>query len=302
MKFDMKKAIVTGASGFIGQNLVRFLTAKQIPTIAVDIVPFPGVCQSLTMDIAQPGALNRLLDADTTVFHLAARASVPGSVKDPKDDFHNTLYGLFELLESARATGSKVLFPSTASVFDPTNKLPLTERAYVRPTSPYAAAKVAGEAYASAYHRCYGVDIRIARMFSVYGTGMNRFVIYDTFRKILANPEHIEILGDGEQIRDYLFIDDVLEGIYSIMTNGQPGEDYNLASGVPVRIIDLVKLVATLMDHPNIRITTTGQSFAGDVLRWYADIQKISEIGFTPKISLTTGLQRTIDWLHHNVT
>ena len=298
----MKKAIVTGASGFIGQNLVRFLLAKHIPTIAIDLLPhaFPRECKTLILDVAQPGALDGLLDPDTTVFHLAARASVPGSVKNPKEDFHHTLYGLFELLESVRLLGGKVLFPSTASVFDPTNQLPLSERSYVRPTSPYGAAKVAGEAYAAAYHRCYGVDVRIARMFSVYGTGMNRFVIYDTFKKIVANPQQIEILGDGEQIRDYLFIDDVLEGIYTIMMNGQPGEDYNLASGIPVRIIDLVKMITTTMGHPDIQITTTGKSFAGDVLRWYADIRKISTIGFVPQVDLNDGLQRTISWLHSN--
>ena len=295
----MNKAIVTGAAGFIGQALVKKLLSLDIEVIAVDLIDLPGEkkCHSLTIDISEKNVLNKYLDDKTTIFHLAARASVPGSVKDPRGDFVNTLYGLFEILESAKQYNSKVIFPSTASIFDTNNPLPVSERAYVKPSSPYGAAKVSGEAYCSAYYRCYGLDVRIARMFSVYGIGMNRFAIYDMVKKILTNNQELVILGDGQQIRDYLYIDDVVQGLFEIATKGEPGEDYNLASGEPVNIYDLAKKIAILMGYEKIVIKPTGESFPGDVPKWYADISKIKKIGFAQRISLEEGLKLTIDWI-----
>ena len=298
----MNKAIVTGASGFIGKALTKYLVTCGYKTTAVDLLPFPfpDLCDAYIIDVAEPCALGGLLDRDTIVFHLAARASVPLSVKNPADDFHNTLYGLFEILESCRKSGSRVIFPSTASIFDSSNILPVSEKSFVKPSSPYAAAKVAGEAYCSAYFRCYNMDVRVARMFSVYGIGMNRFAIHDIIRKIRKNQNELEILGDGNQMRDYLYIDDVVRGLVCIATNGIPGEDYNLASGIPVNILNLAGKIAELMNVPGIKIKASGKSFPGDVPRWYANISKISSIGFTPSIPLDLGLKRTITWLEEN--
>ena len=296
MKKIIKKAVVTGASGFIGKSLVEYLARIGTEVTAVDILPFlkKGVCKSEVIDIAETGALDSLLDSNTVVFHMAARANVAASVKDPKSDFRDTLYGLFEVIESARKFKSRVIFPSTVSIFDSSGALPASERSFVKPISPYAAAKVAGEAYCSAYHKCYGLDVRVARMFSVYGTGMTRFAIYDIIQKIRKNHSEIEVLGDGKQIRDYLYIDDAIEGLVTIATAGQPGEDYNLASGIPVKISELTKTIASLMGYPHIKINFTGSSFAGDVPKWYADIHKIKKIGFCPKMSLEAGLKKTI--------
>ena len=164
---------------------------------------------------------------------------------------------MFEVLEAARHAGSRVVFPSTASIFDASNALPLSERAFPRPTSPYAAGKLGGEAYCHAYHRSYGVDVRIARLFSVYGIGMFRFAIHDIVRKIQQDHDDLVILGDGTQVRDYLFIDDAVRGLTMVATEGASGEEYNVASGAPVRLLELARLIAELMGYPNIRIRPT---------------------------------------------
>src|SRR5207302_622365 len=148
-----------------------------------------------------------------------------------------------------------------------------------------------------AYHRSYAIDVRVARMFSVYGEGMYRFAIHDIVRKIQADPREVVVLGDGTQVRDYLHVDDALRGLTRIATHGAPGEDYNLASGTPTTILELTRSIATLMGCPDIRIVFTGQSFAGDTPRWYADISKIRSIGFEPEVGLEAGLRRTIPWL-----
>ena len=294
----IKNAVVTGASGFIGRAMVRYLVDQCINVIAVDITPVnKDICDERVIDLLVPGALNPFIDKETVIFHLAAHADVASSVTDPRNDFDLNIKMLFEVLESVRQAECQLLFPSTASIFDSGNKLPLSERAYVKPTSPYAAAKVAGEAYCAAYHRSYGLNIRIARMFSVYGKGMDRFAIYDLIRKIQKNNIEIELLGDGNQIRDYLYIDDVVRGLFMIARNGADGEDYNLASGLAVKLSDLAAQLARLMGFPIIKILPTGKSFPGDVPKWYADITKIKGIGFFPKVSLEEGLRKTINWL-----
>jgi UDP-glucose 4-epimerase len=293
--------VVTGANGFIGRNLVAHLAASGWTVLAVDKVPCQGVAaDSVVLDVRTPGGLAPLLDAETALFHLAACADIRFSVQHPREDFDNNVRGLFETLEAARQRSSRVVFASTASVFSHDNPLPWVETGLPRPMSPYAAGKLAGEAYCYAYHRCYGVDVRVARLFNVYGVGMIRFAIYDLIRKVQADPTRLEILGDGNQVRDFLYVEDAVRGLETIAVRGRSGEDYNLASGVPVRLLDLAVTVATLMGHPSITLAPTGRSFPGDTPRWYADISKIRELGFEPRISLEEGVRHTIDWLMRN--
>jgi UDP-glucose 4-epimerase len=293
-----RRAVVTGASGFIGSALTRYLGAEGWDVVTVDRrTSVDGQPPTRLADVAQEGALAGLLDVRTTIFHMAASADVAASVANPRHDFDNTFRGVFEVLEAARQAGSRVVFPSTASIFDASNALPLSERAFPRPTSPYAAGKLGGEAYCHAYHRSYGVDVRIARLFSVYGVGMFRFAIHDIVRKIQQDHDDLVILGDGTQVRDYLFIDDAVRGLAMVATEGASGEEYNVASGEPVRLLDLARLIAELMGYPDIRIRPTGRSFAGDTARWYADISKVRALGFEPRVDLRDGLARTIAWL-----
>jgi UDP-glucose 4-epimerase len=290
------QVIVTGAAGFIGQALVRHLMAAGERVLGVDRHP-SAVEPSLRIDLSTSGALLEYVEEGATIFHMAASADVAASVRDPRYDLTNTFAPLFEVLESARHRRARVIFPSTASVFDMAQPLPLAERTPQRPVSPYGAAKVAGEAYCSAYWRSYGTDVRVARLFSVYGIGMRRFAIHDLIRKIQRDPTTLEVLGDGTQVRDYLYIDDAVRGLVAVAERGQPGEDYNLASGVPVRLLDLAREIATLMGHPDIRLVPTGRSFPGDTPRWYADVTKAHALGFAPTVPLRDGLLRTIAWL-----
>ena len=298
MKIVRPRVIVTGASGFIGQALTRQLASSGEQVLAIDRNPcsVAGV-PSVQLDVADRDALLAHADESATIYHLAASADVAASVRDPRHDLTHTFAAMFEVLEAARQRGCRVIFPSTASVFDVGEPLPLGERAFPRPTSPYAAAKLSGEAYCYAYHRSYGVDVRVVRLFSVYGVGMRRFAIHDLIRKIQRNPHELEVLGDGMQVRDYLYIDDAVRGLITVATHGCPGQDYNVASGQPVRLLDLARLLAQEMGVPGIRIVPTGKTFPGDTPRWFADTTKTRALGFTPAVPLEEGLRRTIAWM-----
>ncbi len=289
------KAVVTGASGLIGRELVELLLRKGVAVTAIDKDPVQlRDVEWVELDLSARVDLSPWLDSETTIYHLAASADVRKSVSDPRHDFANTLGAFFEILEAARKTGASVIFPSTASVFDPQAPLPLSECSAKAPSSPYAAAKLAGEAYSVAYHRAYGVDVRIARMFSVYGPRMARLAIHDIIRKLEQDSTRVEILGDGTQVRDYLHVRDAACGLELIATKGLPGEDYNLASGIPVTLTELAQQIARLMGCGNAHIDPTGESFAGDTPKWYASVSKIRKIGFEPAITLDAGLVETI--------
>lgn len=297
MTRQFEQAVVTGAAGFIGQSLVRHLLEQGEDVLAIDRHECRSPTPSLRLDLSQEGVLAGRVRDGATIFHLAASADVAASVRDPRHDLTNTFAPLFEVLETARHQRCRVVFPSTASVFDTSQPLPLAETAAKRPTSPYGAAKLAGEAYCAAYFRSYGADTRVARLFSVYGPGMRRLAIHDLIGKVRRNPTEIELLGDGTQVRDYLYVDDAVRGLVAVATAGAPGEDYNVASGEPVRVIDLAREIATQMGHPAICIVPTGTSFPGDTLRWYGDVTKMRALGFTPLVTLSNGLRLTIDAL-----
>jgi UDP-glucose 4-epimerase len=293
----MKKAIITGANGMMANALINKLNLQKIPTIAYGYKPFEREinCKKKIIDLLSPDSLIDDLDADTTIFHLAARVNVGLSSKDPRGDMINNFLPTFEILELARKTGAKVIFPSTASVFFPKeNNNKYSEMDFVRASSPYGASKLASEEYCFAYHRCFGMDIKIARYFSVYGPDMDKFVIFDLIKKIQKNPKELLIKGDGKQVRDYLYIDDAIDALILIAENGTPGEDYNVGSGKPTTIINLAQLIANEMGVPNIKIKTTNEFRVGDT-EWFADNSKLSSLGFIPKVSLNKGIRKTVE-------
>jgi UDP-glucose 4-epimerase len=278
---------------------VRRLKELDMDVVAIDhsnpleTRPF----QSHSLDLCKKGALEPFIKPESVIYHLAGRADVGASIQNPRQDFEANLCLLFEVLESSRKVGCKIIYPSTASVYDPKNPLPFKEDSLKSPSSPYGAAKLAGEAYCSAFYRTYSLDVRIARLFSVYGPGMRRFLIYDLIKKLSRHPKNVTLLGDGRQIRDYLYIQDAVEGLIMIAKNGAPGEDYNLSNGQPIEIIELTKTIATLMEQENVDIRVTGNFPPGILTKFYADTLKIKSIGFVPKTSLLEGLQKTLHWL-----
>ncbi|MBU0609701.1 MAG: NAD-dependent epimerase/dehydratase family protein [Armatimonadetes bacterium] len=296
--------LVTGGRGFIGSQLVRALHADGLEILVVDderspgpLTPVPGV-HYLPADIADPATWARVAEYPIAVaYHLGAHANVAASSRDPEGDFQSNTVGMFQFLQWARGRDLKgAVFASSAAIYGDPGPTPIAETTAPAPRSPYGASKVAGEAYARVFHLCYGTPVVIARIFNTYGPGMRQFVLFDFVRKLQADPHHLEVIGTGQQVRDYSYITDTVAALRLLATTGAPGQAYNIASGQATRVLDLAQ---TVMDAMGLSadMTCTGQSWPGDVNYWHADISKLRALGFAPRVPLAQGVRRTVEWL-----
>jgi len=293
-------SFITGAGGFLGHRLAEALSqgGRQVHGLLLPGESNRHLDRSVTADIRDYDAMKESITPETSeIYHLAAIASVPASVEDPRSDFETNALGTLNMLELARGLPLRAfVLTSTVSVLRPDNPTPLGEDAVYGPSSPYGASKMASEAYCTAYHHCYGVPIRIVRLFNVYGPGRRSLVIYDLVKKLLADPTVLPILGEGFQVRDFLYVEDAVDGIVLTVDKGLPGEIYHVGSGQPVSIRALAEILIQLIGTEDACIRSSGATWVGDMPQWYADVSKIKELGFCPKVELIDGIQRTIAW------
>ena len=246
------RAVVTGAGGFIGRHLVRHLRARNIPVTGIGLAPAGGVDE--VADLRECSALDRFLDGATALFHLAGVADVGKSIADPLADFEANVLTSVHALESARRAKCMLVFPSSASVYDGAAPLPCRETAALGPRSPYGAGKLAVEGYCRVFGLAYGVDTRVARIFSVYGPGMRRHAIYDFVERLERAPKELTIRGDGGQTRDYIYVEDAVRALVLIARQGGAGEIYNVASGTPRTMLQVGQAVAAAMGLRDCRV------------------------------------------------
>lgn len=296
--------LVTGAGGFVGHRLCRQL-ADEGARIIAQILPgeTPPPCeQCVEIDLRESAQAADLAGSDIEmIYHLAAHASVPASVEDPRLDMSVNVLGTFNLLELARSFELKAfVFASTVSVLADANAMPLSEKALFGPNAPYPAAKMAGEAYCSAYWRSFKVPTKVVRFFNIYGPGIRRLVVHDLILKLLRDPTRLEIFGDGGQVRDFLHVDDAAAGLRCVGERGEPGEAYHVGSGQPVSILELIDAIIAALNLGEVEVVPAGESWKGDMREWYADTAKIRALGFDPQVDLVSGLAETAEWIRQN--
>ena len=294
-----RKAVVTGAGGFIGQPMVRYLRSLGVSVTGIGRRTFPGSEETvdIELDMRGPSAIDRWLNPKTDLYHLAGSADVRRSVSTPAQDFADNLALTFDTLESARKTGCRILFPSSGSVYDNEAPGPYTETTMLRPSSPYGAAKMAGEAYCHAFTKSYGTDVRIARIFSVFGPGMRRFAIFDFHNRLRQDPGRLVIRGDGNQTRDYLYVIDVVSALEKIMTSGSPAGIYNVGSGQARTMKEVAETIVRAMNLRDTPVLTDGESQPGELLEMYSDPSLLRSLGWAETVSFSRGIEETVAWL-----
>ena len=301
---QQSRILVTGGLGLVGSALASRLAEDGQEVVVLDdgSSALPGNREGIPGTRLVQGDLSRAVDLEVlpegpwaAVYHLAAQADVPRSVREPLVDFRANALGTMHLLEWCRSRQvDRFVYASTVAVYDPGVSKPIREDALLSPSSPYGASKLAGEALVTAFHRTYGLSTCVLRLFNVYGPGMTKYVIHDLIRKLQSDPGRLEILGTGEQVRDYVYVADAVAGFMTAARRAEPGAVLNLGSGQGIRIADLADEIIHAMGLTGVGKEFTGSSWAGDIDAWYADPSRLKALGWSPATSLQDGLAATV--------
>ena len=306
---------VTGAAGFIGSNFVHFLTKKTKDEIViVDKITYAGDLKNLyplsqykleEIDLCDYESLCELFRKykPSTIFHFAAESHVDNSIKDITPFIHTNIIGTTNLLRlSVEYEVGMFHHISTDEVYGSLgyNDSSFTEKTPYDPQNPYSASKSASDHFVTAFHNTYGLPVKITNCSNNYGPRQNvEKLIPKTITNILKG-NRIPVYGKGENIRDWIYVEDHCEAIYEVFTRGRVGEKYNIGGECEVKNIDLVKTLLKLLGGSEDLIEYV-QDRPGHDLRYSIDNAKIqSELGWTPKYSLESGLEKTIKWYRND--
>lgn len=308
----MATYLVTGAAGFIGSWLTQALVERGETVRALDnfstgkrenLEPWRNDIEILEIDLRDADDVARACEGVETIFHEGALPSVPLSVKDPRTSHAINIDGTFNLLEGARHAGAKrVIYAASSSAYGNRNPLPQRESMLPAPLSPYAVQKLMGELYLHSYWEIYGLETVSLRYFNIFGPRQAPDSPYSgvmaKFAKTMLEGKQPTIHGDGEQSRDFTYIENVVQA--NLKAAAAPAEKvagrmFNCACGKPYTLNQTYKLMAELTDYKN--PPQYGPPREGDIRHSYADISAArNAFGYDPKIGFLEGLQRTVDW------
>jgi len=296
------KLLVTGAGGFIGRSVVDYVTSIgwQVCGVSRTTVGLPPQPNTVWYQMALPdsgfAALLHEWRPDVVV-HAASTAIVGQSVDSPLHDFERSVRVWVHVIEAVRCskTPCRVMLLSSAAVYGNPVALPIDESQPMMPVSPYGYHKKMCEEIAEYYASLYNVAVCSMRIFSAYGPRLRRQVIWDICRKALSG-DTIELMGTGDESRDFIHVGDVARAIAAIVEQGdfQAGV-YNVASGVGTTIRDAAGKIVQALGTNNV-IRFNGARRAGDPLFWQADISKLASLGWACQVPFDEGLTAYARW------
>ena len=299
----MNTVIITGVAGFLGRYIARQFASEKWSVIGIDHhanenAPLRSLhsYHAIRLPSTAFGALVKQVQPALCI-HCAGRASVPQSVIDPAADFAANASLTFDLLDTLRtyAPSSRVVFMSSAAVYGNPVRLPITEEESVVPLSPYGFHKSMSEQLLKEFHTVYGLRGASLRIFSAYGPGLRRQVLWDFCYKALIE-KRIVLQGTGQETRDFIHAIDVAKATLAI-AKGAPmiGEVYNVASGEEITIRALAEKVLEQL-RTGLVPETDGIVPTGTPRNWRADISKLRALGYQPSIQLEIGIERFSSW------
>lgn len=307
----MKKYVVTGGAGFIGSALVRSLLQRGDGEVAVidnlltgNLRNLEEVAERVTLhraDIRDYAAIAAPIAGADTVFHLAAIPSVPRSINDPVPSHQVNIDGTFQVFRAA-AEGKvrRVVYAASSSAYGDTETLPKTETMLPKPISPYAVQKLLGEYYASVFHSCFGLETVSLRFFNVFGPRQDPTSPYSgvlsIFMRCLIETRPPTIHGDGEQSRDFTYVEDVAELVIKAATAPNvAGRMYNAGNGERYTLNQIWSLLQKI---EGVSIPANyGPPRPGDVRDSQADTAAaIRDLNHSPRFTIEQGLRKTLEW------
>lgn len=298
-----KIVLVTGVAGFIGRYVARHFSEQGWSVIGIDNSPpenAPLSSLSAYHRLQLPDStLGNLLDQHSpqVCIHCAGRASVGLSIADPAADFHASTVLTFEVLNALRlnAPSCRFIFLSSAAVYGNPESLPVSETQSSAPLSPYGFHKWQCEQLCLEFAKAYSLPTTSLRIFSAYGPGLRRQVVWDICQKAITQNS-LTLQGSGRESRDFIHALDIARALMVVATSApMQGEVYNLGTGREVAIAELASLVLDALEYDG-SPKFDGVVPAGTPLNWQADVSKLSALGFTASVPLERGIKTFANW------
>ncbi len=299
----MKIVLITGVTGFLGRYIARQFTQTGWEVVGIGTRPLENAPQQdlshyYRLVLPSPDLAMIVQQVQPQVcIHCAGRASVELSVSDPASDFQASVSITFHLLDTLRlyAPTCRLIYLSSAAVYGNPTIVPISESQVSEPISPYGFHKSMSEQLCKEFFKLYQLPAAIVRVFSAYGPGLRRQVLWDVCQKALTQPV-LKLRGTGQESRDFIHASDIAHALY-LIANWAPfeAEVYNLASGVETTIQILVTQILHELDL-TIPLEFDGQVPIGTPLNWCADIKRIQSLGFQSEVPLERGLQVFTQW------
>jgi dTDP-glucose 4,6-dehydratase len=312
------RLLLTGAAGFIGSNYVRMIASGKfagISSVAVlDKLTYAGVKENLLSakdisdysftqgDICDPPLIALMLKDVDAVINFAAESHVDRSINGASDFVQTNIVGVQVLLDAIKDSGRKIRFVqiSTDEVYGSIESGSWTEDWPLQPNSPYSASKASGELLARSYNKTHGMDVVITRCSNNYGSHHFPEKLIPLFITNLIEGKKVPVYGTGENVRDWLHVDDHCRGIYSVLMNGRSGEVYNIGGGRELTNNEITRLILEAMGADESSIEYV-EDRKGHDLRYSVDWTKINrELGYEPQVKFEDGLKETIQWYRDN--
>ena len=321
--FKSKRVLITGGLGFIGSNLARRLADMGAQVMLVDsLIPDYGgnlfnvraIADRVTVNIADvrdEHSMDYLVRGQDILFNLAGQTSHLDSMRDPYTDLEINVRSQLSILEACRKNNPavKIVYASTRQFYGKPDYLPVDERHLLHPTDVNGINKMAGEWYHIVYHQAYGLHTTSLRLTNTYGPHMRikdaRQTFLGIWLKQVLSGEPILVYGDGQQLRDFNYVDDVVDAmLISAIEPQADGQIYNLGSAeAPIGLLDLAKLLVQINGSGQYQlIPFPPDRKAIDIGDYYADFTKIrNEVRWQPQVSLADGLDRSLKFYRENL-
>ncbi|TWX71925.1 NAD-dependent epimerase/dehydratase family protein [Colwellia demingiae] len=299
-----KKVLVTGAKGFIGSNVVKFFKTLGYETFGIGHGQLSEQeCKVIDLDYwfqddVSIEALRNINEKFDVIVHCAGSGSVGFSVNHPYQDFKKTVDGTLELLEYIRLFNKNtyLIYPSSPSVQGQTQSTKISETDVGIPISPYGYHKKIAEELCDSYSKQFGISVAIIRLFSIYGIGLQKQLLWDACSKVYSDKKGIvDFFGTGEESRDFVHISDVLKLIECILKGKKEHVVVNCGTGYGVTIHDVVHMVNSAMDK-NPSVIFNNKVDLGNPKHYCADISTSQSLGWMPCVSFQEGLTEYVDW------
>ena len=311
-----KRALVTGADGFIGSHLTEMLVQQgwQVKALShynsfnhwgwLEDVGCKESIEILTGDVRDPHYCKHITRDVDVIFHLAALIAIPYSYVAPDSYVDTNVKGTLNICQAARENGvERLIHTSTSEVYGTAQYVPIDEKHPLQPQSPYSATKIAADAIAMSFYNSFGLPVTVARPFNTYGPRQSARAVIPTIITQIANGKKEIHLGDVSPTRDFNYVTDTCRGFLALAQSEDAiGETVNIGSNFEISIADTLDLIKELMGS-QVKFVTDKQRVRpekSEVFRLWCDNRKIEQLtGFKPEVGIREGLQKTIEWITH---